>query len=519
MAKLELEEDIRLLPQKMELGRLELLTQSVKLPFEQIQQQLQAYARRPSSHLRDELRREIKRYLGRLNANPLFPLSFRLKVLESFESYTELFDVELIAQVLNAYKIGIQLLQKSAMKRSEYWPILIRWTAKTLELAEVLLFDVLQSHRVQHVIAMRQTMDLMKLGMMAAQNEAVEAPADIERLYRAVVRHELLRCMDLYSHTHEEQQLIRGELGRFCNRIEPAYVAKGDPLPRDMDIYLITAIHEPHHRPYKLARLPAKAERELILMPLGDFLEAIKHDIKLAKAAAELSEEERAEVMSKERFREIMGGAVFIPKALQTLQRKHPREVVQGVRVLIDMDIQSAFASFTAKGLCLGGDMLNPAERREAWSVRDTSESGMHIESIHEAPLELVVGQLVGIRWVEQRLGVNVGFVKWYREEKPGNQHMGIKFLGKGLRPVRGVVVLSDVVQFPTSMHFLQHPDFPKELLVPKPGLQIGDRLRFQLEGDEVACHVTLLLREGVNYTYCGVSLDGVGTAGTSLSI
>lgn len=372
---LELEQDIRLLPQKMELGRLELLTNSVTLPFEEIQKQLQAYARHPTSRLRDTLRRDIKRYLGRLNANPLFPLSFRLKVLESFEGYTELFDVEMIAQVLNAYKIGIQLLQKTAMKRPEYWPILIRWTAKTLELAEILLFDVLQSHRVQHVIAMRQTMDLMKLGMVVAQNEGSAAIQDIERLHQAVVRHELLRCMDLYSHTEEEQRLIRNELKRFSGRVQPRYYPKGAPLPEQMDIYLVTAIHEPHRRPYKLTRLPSKAENELILMPLGGFLEAIKHDIKLARAAARLSEKERAEIISPQRFREVMGGAVFIPRALQTVQRKHRREVIQGVRVLIDLDIRSAFAGFTDQGICLGADMLNPAERREAWSVRDASDS------------------------------------------------------------------------------------------------------------------------------------------------
>ncbi|MDX8408169.1 MAG: hypothetical protein R8L58_07280, partial [Mariprofundaceae bacterium] len=279
---LELEKDLRLLPKKMELGKLELLTNSIKLPFDEIQKQLESFGRHPTSRLRDELRREIKRYLGRLNANPLFPLSFRLKVLESFEQYTELFDVELSAQVLNAYKIGIQLVQKHAQKSPEYWPILIRLVTKTLELAEVLLFETLRTHHTQHVIALRQSMDLMRLGLLVAQNEGENATQDIKRLHRAVAAHELLRCMDMHAHTDEEQELIRKELFHFCDRVQPVLYSGGEDMPRELDVYLITATHEPHHLPYKTMKLPEKADKDVILMPLGPFLEGIKHDIKMA---------------------------------------------------------------------------------------------------------------------------------------------------------------------------------------------------------------------------------------------
>ncbi len=514
---LELEEDMRLLPQKMELGKLELLTNSIRLPFEALENQLAAYVRHPNKRLREELRRDIKRYLGRLNANPLFPLSFRLKVLEAFEQHTDLFDVELTAQVLNAYKIGIQLVQKHARKHPEYWPIFVRLVAKALELAEVLLFETLRNHHMQHVIALRQSLDLMRLGLLVAQTEARQATHDVARLRRAIVAHELLRCMDMHAHTDEEQVLIRGELQHFCERVVPVLYAGGEALPDALDLYLITATHEPHHVPYKLMKLPDRAERDIILMPLGNFLEAIKHDIKTARAAADLSEEERAAVMSPQRFREIMHGAVYIPKALQTIQRKHKRELVRGVRVLIDPDIQHAFSTFTDSGLCLSGDMLNPAERRAAWAVRDVSASGMQIEGMIEQLPDVVVGQLIGLRWVDQRLGVNVGFVKWFREEKPGVQQMGIKFLGRELKPTQGSVLQSPALRFPTSMPFLYHPSYPKEVLVPLSGLQAADRLRYRFEEDDLLCHVTLVISAGPNFSYCRIELDDM-EAGSSPS-
>jgi len=516
---LELEKDLRLLPKKMELGKLELLTNSIKLPFDEIQKQLESFGRHPTSRLRDELRREIKRYLGRLNANPLFPLSFRLKVLESFEKHTELFDVELSAQILNAYKIGIQLVQKQALKSPEYWPVLIRLVAKTMELAEVLLFETLRIHHTQHIIALRQSMDLMRLGLLVAQNEGENATHDIQRLHRAVAAHELLRCMDMHAHSDEEQQLIRKELLHFCDRVKPVLYSGGEDMPSELDVYLITATHEPHHLPYKTMKLPEKAGKDVILMPLGTFLEGIKHEIKVAKAASKLPEDERADVISDARMHEVMHGAVHIPRTLQRIKRGHQREIIKGVRVLVDLDIQSAFASFTDSGLCLGGDMLNPAERRGAWSVRNVSDTGMHVEGLIEEPLPVEVGQLVGLRWIEQRLGVNIGFVKWFREEKPGDQHMGIKFLNSSLKPTRGAVLQSRVLQFPTSMSFLHNPAFPKEVLVPLAGLEVGDRLRYQFDGDEIQCHVAMVIRPGPNFSYCCISMDAMDETPSPLSI
>jgi len=517
----ELEKDLRLLPQKMELGSLELLTNSIKLPFDTLQKQLESYGRHPNHRLRDELRRDIKRYLGRLNANPLFPLSFRLNVLDSFEKHTDLFDVELSAQVLNAYKIGIQLVQKHALKHPEYWPILIRIVSKTLELAEILLFDTLKTHHAQHVIALRQSLDLMRLGLLVAQNEGKSATQDIALLHRAVAAHELLRCMDMHAHTDEEQMLIRKELKHFCDRVKPVLFAGDEPMPRDLDLYLITATHEPHHLPYKVMKLPEKADKDMILMPLGPFLEGIKHDIKMAKAAADLPEDERDSVMSKARFHEVMQGAVHIPRALQTISRKHTREIAEGVRVLVDFDIKPAFSSYSDSGMPLGGDMLSPAERREAWAVRNVSAGGIMIEGLTHEPLPLVVGQLVGVRWIDRRLGTDVGFVKWFRDDRPGEHHVGIKFLGSSLKPTRGAVLQSRAVQLPTSMHFLHNPAFPKEILVPLAGIEAGDKLRFQFEGDELQCHVTLVLRQGSNFSYCCIAMDGLAkaTAASSLSI
>ncbi|MDX8402707.1 MAG: hypothetical protein R8K47_08755, partial [Mariprofundaceae bacterium] len=135
----ELDTDLRLHPSRLELGKAELLTDALTLPFQDIEKRLAGYVAGTSTADTDLLRRSMKNYLARLNANPLIPLNFRLKVLNRFEQELELFDGEMTAAVLNAHKIGIELVQKEARSRPELLPVLADMVANAIELAVRLL--------------------------------------------------------------------------------------------------------------------------------------------------------------------------------------------------------------------------------------------------------------------------------------------------------------------------------------------------------------------------------------------
>jgi len=82
----ELETDLRLRTQRLELGKTELLTDAITLPFVDLEKQLNKHrTNRPSEAMR-ELRYSVKTYLSRLNANPLLPLQFRLEGFKSFRT-------------------------------------------------------------------------------------------------------------------------------------------------------------------------------------------------------------------------------------------------------------------------------------------------------------------------------------------------------------------------------------------------------------------------------------------------
>ncbi len=511
----ELERDLRLHPQKLELGKMELLTDSIRLKFATIENRLREYVMAPDARLRDELRAMIKRYLAVINANPLFPLHFRLKVLGALERHLDLFDAEMTSQVLNAHKIGIQLVQREARKRPEYRGVLVDLIANALELAEQLLFDTLRQHRAPHVIAMRQALDLMRLGLLIAPTVGESCSEGVHRLRTAVAAHELLRCMDMYARSDEQQQMIRQELRRYCERVTPELYARGRALPAAANVYLLSSITQPHLPPMKMTRLPGKAEHDVIVMPLDALLAGINRDLKLARKVRQTGINGRREehgklLMTEKRYRQIMQGTAVIRHSLQSISRRNARHRVEGARALIETNMSEAFDRFSTAGPGLSDEMLTDAEKRQAWSVVNISEGGAALQRLGQSWGDIRCGALIGIRWVGQRIGSPLAIVRWFRESKPGEQSLGIEFVRGALRPTRGMLVGDQSVPMSRRCSLLFEETNPKLVWFPFGDMQPGASLIYLFEGEGIRCHVARVKARGPNYSLCELSFDQV---------
>ncbi|HID36218.1 MAG TPA: hypothetical protein EYP39_02400, partial [Ghiorsea sp.] len=159
-----LEANLRLHPQQIELGQAEMLTDALLSKFDDLEQRLNTYIAGASGG--EKLRKGMQSYLSRLNANPLIPLHFRLKVLKRFEGQLDLFDAEMTAAILNAHKIGIDMVQKEAQSEAGYYPILVDMISHAIELAGRLMRDGLAEYQSAAIITIRQVFDLMRLGMV-----------------------------------------------------------------------------------------------------------------------------------------------------------------------------------------------------------------------------------------------------------------------------------------------------------------------------------------------------------------
>ncbi|MDX8408283.1 MAG: hypothetical protein R8L58_07850, partial [Mariprofundaceae bacterium] len=448
--------------------------------------------------------------LSVINANPFFPLAFRLKVLAALEKHLDLFDVEITAQVLNAHKIGIQLVQREARQKPEYRAPLINLVANALELAEQLLFDILRQHRAPHVIAMRQALDLMRLGLLIAPTVGEEASEDIHRLNSVVAAHELLRCMDLYARTDEQQRLVRQELKRYAERVAPVLYGSGKPLPSGANVYLVTSTTQPHMPPTKLTRLPDVAESDMLVMPLDAFLAGINRDLNLAKRVVEMGPGKGKLLMTERRFKEISQGTAVIRRSLQSVSRKNARHRVEGVRALLDVHPGEAFDHFSDHGPCLADNMLNDAEKRQAWSVVNVSETGAALQRMGNNWQDIACGALIGVRWIAERVGSGLALVRWFRESKPGEQSIGIEFVGGKLQATRGMLVGDQSAPMSRRCSLLYDPAEPKRVWFPYAKMETGNKLIYLFEGEGIRCHVAKVLRSGPNFTCCELAFESV---------
>ena len=189
---LELDTDLRLHPQQLELGTAELLTDALLLPYGNIEKQLKQFAISASENEAEQLRKSMKNFLGRLNANPHIPLSFRMKVLNNFERELELFDGEMTTAVLNAHKIGVDLVQKAARDEPSYYKFLVDMISNAIELAVKLLLMSLEHYRAPAVITTRQLFELARLGLSVAGALDNKLQDKKHRLYKVICNYELL---------------------------------------------------------------------------------------------------------------------------------------------------------------------------------------------------------------------------------------------------------------------------------------------------------------------------------------
>ncbi|MDQ6988321.1 MAG: hypothetical protein Q9M19_00440, partial [Mariprofundaceae bacterium] len=222
--KIALEASLRLHPKKVELGQAELLTDALLHPFDDLDRRLNMHISGAKGG--EKLRKGMQAYLSRLNSNPMIPLHFRLKVLKRFEEQLDLFDAEMTAAVLNAHKIGIDMVQKEALEEPAYYRILVDMVSHAIELAGRLMRDTLGSYEPPAVITIRQVFDLMRLGMIVLPELSENAQKEKKRLHLSIVRYELLRNLDFYSKTVLQQAMMLDELNHHIKILSPSYLPK-----------------------------------------------------------------------------------------------------------------------------------------------------------------------------------------------------------------------------------------------------------------------------------------------------
>jgi hypothetical protein len=462
---LTLDTELRLLPQQLSLGKAELLTDALILPFTDIENRLGHYALSSSETEMKQLAKRMKNYLGRLNANPHIPLKFRLNVLNRFEQELDLFDAEMTAAILNAHKIGVMLVQEAARNHSDYYPTLVDMIANAIELAIKLLLIDLEQYRAPSVIVTRQFFDLARLGLDVSAAMGDAAPSKTSRLHKAVCKHEILRKIDFFSHPRARQQQIWQELQCHIGALTPRLYRADDALA-STDIHhgsaslMLINLNRPNDPGRIIRQLPGPIEYDCIVISLDKLTERLNKAIHSVEAVLLDPHMQKTALHTEQALESALIGGQAMLAALQDDKRTTQRSGHAEARIQIHFDLPKAFIkAFTSTASPQASHQPATWDQTKAWSMIDFNQAGICLERMHAESMSELPGHLVGLDWqfgenspqrvfIAWKEGMDkqnqplpaLGFIRWAKTMKAGEQRIGIEFFDPGFKLAKAII-------------------------------------------------------------------------------
>jgi len=505
----ELDTDLRLHAQKLDLGKAELLTDALTLPFTDIENRLKQYIVGASAAETEFLRKSMKNYLARLNSNPLIPLHFRLKVLNRFEEELELFDAEMTAAVLNAHKIGVEMVQKAARSQPSYYQVLVDMVASAIELAVRLLRHALEQYMSPSVLATRQVFELAKLGLSVVPALKQDSEKEKLRLFKAISNHEILRSLDFYGKSKEKQKMVWMELQHHVGILRPRLCRKDDKAPEfEEQTLLVTSLARPNDAAKVMDKLPNPLLNDCIVIPLDEYVDRLIVAINRVERVLQSPDLQKNDLHTEQSlWTTIIGGNAMLD-GMRNKERQAQRRDTTGTRVILNWDIGKSFHEYNAT-LVMSEYEYAPSEATssKAWSITNLSNQGVGLERVEGEPLPMGVGSMVGISWIPHRGEPMLGFVRWIKQPKSGEQRMGIEFFSETYRLVRGALVGGSeegtrmrswplLIKPGKEFHFVLFPD-PK----------VYRNMAFVISADGKSAHLKVkeIIHSGQNYSLCKV--------------
>jgi len=507
----ELDTDLRLHPQKLDLGKAELLTDALTLPFTDIEKRLNQYISGDSSDEKLLLQKSIKSYLAKLNSNPMIPLHYRLKVLGRFERELELFDAEMTAAVLNAHKIGVDLVRKAAQSEPSYYRILVDMVSNALELAVKMLRIGLEKYQSPAILTTRQVFDLMRLGLSVIPALNKQDISEKKRLFLAVSNYEMMRMLDFYSKTPHEQQVIWQELQHHTSVLEPYFLRKTDkPEKTSGETFIITYCSRPNDAAKVVSSLPSEISSDVIVMEADHFIERLITAVGRVETVLKNPALQRNDLHTEEALHGTIIGGNAILNTLRSRDRAAKRKTYTGTRLVVEWDATKAFTEAHAAQILdeyefAPSDLMTP----ETWSVTDISQHGVGLEKLGDYIPLSAVGSLVGMNWIPRNNEPLLGIISWLKEVKVGEQRMGIHFFKHDFKLYQGVIMggVTDDKNMARSWPVLVKPGKRYHTAV-FPDSRIFKNMTFVLKRDGKGAYfkVVEITKNGGNYCICAIT-------------
>ncbi|MDQ6962245.1 MAG: hypothetical protein Q9M28_06895 [Mariprofundaceae bacterium] len=448
----------------------------------------------------------LKEYMTILNTQRMMPLHFRLHTLGSLESYISYFDSDMIYESLRSYHIAVELIRSETGGHPEHFPALVDMINVALDLAVKQLQFTLGEHQDTDHRAVRRVFDLAKIGVPLLSSLFSQKKSRTTKMLRTLTWYSLLRRLDFFGKNKETQSLLVKALEKYLDHIRPMLFMAGESIvaPKDsqirrVNIYLEVDLSSPDKLPTIVTDIGSKATYDCILFPMSRFLDEIALDVKSAKLDIKTLKKQKSDSPQIRDLHYLVHSGELIMKTLLIRLRHGNRKAVSNTYVILETAASKAFLN-SRKSNHVAQSELQEEDHVSSWSVIEYSAGGVSIESTdHTAYVSSVeIDSMIGLRWVGEKTGQVLGFVRWYKEEKNGHQRMGIEFLTVPCYLRRAVTVGRRWI---VLEEMKQNKDRPMRMWFPESEVEVGMPFVIESNQDHQHCYVDKILRRGPNYS------------------
>lgn len=361
----------------------------------------------------------IRQWLSSLNRSSFVPLTFRIKYLSKIEAYLDLIAQDMGGHIMRAYKTGLLHIKDKAKEDASFYQDMVHVAGVAVELAVRNMLRGYSLHMMPSVLDVRQTFDIAKLGLVIARTLDQElAKKDVSRLKQGMIKHELLRRVDMFGLSDREQTTLSTRLQDFVKRADVEYLRPGEaPNSAKGGPYLVSKIDFPHLKPRRSGHLSDILQEHAFLI----------HASEMFSMAAEALEHSRdtiqfvLDVPSLNLEEEVSSFALCGSLLLGTFKSKERfnRKTLDEVNIVVPVRLA-----------LLRNDVELTADSPGAlhdWTVANLSRTGVMLEGRNPP---FTVGSLIEIS-----LGSSprYGLVRWFRSSLQGDIHCGIEFVSVDL--------------------------------------------------------------------------------------
>ncbi len=433
------------------LGKLEISNERISKSREEIKQLLSEYKSQARDEVDPRLKSKLKNYLKKLNANSRVPFNFRLEVMDMFTDCMEILDDDLVPEVLNSYKVAIEVLYRHALKDQELAPPLAELAAMAMTLATRTLRKTARQYRRTSLIGIRETLSLAKIGLELTGKFNLEGTEGAHILRQQIALHEIIRSMRTRAMTVIDQDTV---IDTIQENMHEDHLIDVRFIPRDSHIEalgfaLIADVQKPHLPPRKSLRLNETTHDDIILCELDLLVTKLIEEMKSAQSlmgkSASHYHDEYAFVSEKLNRSMVSGLAVIdmMREKKRIYERKPPSPAIY---IQIEEDVGQVMSTL-AENKQRSPFILQSANTGEAgiWLAVDVSEGGYCLEKMPSdaktAPSRFVVSDLVYVialtraetgskDWKE--LDRSLCTVCWYEMEANNVARIGLAKLKNG---------------------------------------------------------------------------------------